>query len=373
MPHLKFSPSGSSRWLNCPGSLTLPKPTERNRSEFAAEGTAAHDLAEQCWLTGVDPSFFIDGEIQGFPVTEEMAAAVQQYMDTVEAESTGVHFVVRTEVFLTHPKVADFGGTIDCLIQSPDAISIVDFKYGAGVPVEVENNSQLLCYALLAAAECCPNQETWPRIRLVVVQPRRHHDDGPVRAWEPTTEQLDAFAARIDAAIHQKDDTFKAGDHCRWCPHKVNCPELQRLTLSLVKAEFDEASMTPEHASEVMEAAKPVGMYLKAVQDWAHGRLDKGETIPRYKLVNRFGNRRYAVDEDTVLKRCRSKKFGRKQITETKLLSPAQLEKVTGKDFVNSLCERPLLGTTVVPESDQRPAVIRQSGADEFANQETEE
>jgi hypothetical protein len=373
MPHLKFSPSASHRWLSCPGSLTLPEPERQNSSEYAAEGSAAHDLAEQCWLTGLDPSAFIDGEIQGFPVTEEMASAVQRYMDTVEAESAGANCVVRTEAFLIHPQVSDFGGTIDCLIHGPDEITIVDFKYGAGVTVEVENNSQLLCYALLAARECCPNHEAWPRIRLVVVQPRCHHEHGPVRVWEPTEAELDAFATRIDAAMQQTDATFSAGDHCRWCPHKVNCPELQQLTLEQARAEFDESDMTPERAAEVMESAKPIGMYLKAVQDWAHSRMDKGASVPRYKLVNRFGNRRYAVDEDTVVKRCKSKKFGKKQITETKLLSPAQLEKVTGKDFVNSLCERPLLGTTVAPASDRRPAVVRQSAADEFATQETEE
>lgn len=373
MPHLKFSPSASSRWLNCPGSLTLPEPTEEQTSTYAAEGTAAHELAEQCWLTGVDPSAYIGEEIEGFEVTEEMAQAVQIYMDTVEAESQAPNTLTRSEEFLVHPEEENFGGTIDCLIHSPGAITVIDFKYGAGVPVEAENNTQLLCYAFLAVLECYPDadlaQGTWPKIRLIVVQPRCHHEEGPVRSWEPPEDELGEFTRRIDDATQNVDSTFAAGEHCRWCPHKVNCPELQQLTLDQAKAEFNESGMTPERAAEVMEAAKPISMYLKAVEEWAHGQMDKGLQVPRFKLVNRYGNRRYSVDEDAVLKSCRRKKLGKKQVTETKLLSPAQLEKVVkDKNFVNSLCERPLLGTTVVPESDKRPAVERQTAADEFAS-----
>ena len=370
MPHLKFSPSASDRWLNCPGSLTLTEPSDRKTSEYAAEGSAAHSLAEECWLLGQDPGELIGTEFQGYEVTEEMANAVQLYMDTVEAESFQPNSVIRTEVFLMDPGRDDFSGTIDCLIHTPGCLTIIDFKYGAGVAVEVKGNAQLLCYAFLAVLDCFTIRNEWPKIRLIVVQPRGHHEDGPVRVWEPTDDELDDFATRLESALKQEDSGFAAGDHCRWCPHKVNCPELEKLTLEQARAEFVADSMTPERAAEVLEAAKPIAMYLKAVEQWAHGYMDKGEAIPRFKLVHRYGHRRYGVDEDTFFKRCRSRKLGKKQITETRLLSPAQLEKVADKDFVNSLCERPLLGTTVVPDSDKRPAVVRQTAEEEFANEE---
>jgi hypothetical protein len=127
----------------------------------------------------------------------------------------------------------------------------------------------------------------------------------------------------------------------------------------------------PEHLAEILDKKKAIGIYLKAVEDAVHSILENGGEIPGYKLVNAFGNRRYAVDEDTVLKKCRAAKFGKKDIYRSELLSPAQLEKVVGKELVGSLCERPLNGTTVVPESDRRPAVERQTPQQMFEEVES--
>jgi len=116
-----------------------------------------------------------------------------------------------------------------------------------------------------------------------------------------------------------------------------------------------------------MEKAKPVGMFLDAVKKWTHGQMEKGVSVPGYKLVNSFGNRQWTLDDEGILKKCKSRKINKRDATEVKLLSPAKLEKIAGKDFVASLTERPLKGTTVVPESDRRPAVERQDPSAEFA------
>ena len=44
--HAKLSASGSSRWLNCPGSVKAEEGFTDNGSAFAFEGTCAHELAE---------------------------------------------------------------------------------------------------------------------------------------------------------------------------------------------------------------------------------------------------------------------------------------------------------------------------------------
>lgn len=138
------------------------------------------------------------------------------------------------------------------------------------------------------------------------------------------------------------------------------------------RAEFKEVQteMTPERAAEVMGQAKAVSIYLDAVETWAHGQMDKGVQIPGFKLVYAYSNRAYCVDEAEILKRLKKLKVPKGEAFETKLKSPAQLEKVkgVGKEFVNAVCDRALKGTTVVPETDNRSAVVRQSAADEFAN-----
>lgn len=365
MPHLKYGPSGSSRWLACPASLNHDGDSD-TPSQAAAEGTAAHKLCQRCWLLGCEPAGFLGDDIDGFEVTEEMAQGAQLFLDTIEAvmaELGATSENVFSEVFIHSKDHPEFGGTIDILIRTESRIAVIDFKYGMQ-PVHVTGNTQLLCYASLA-------RENDEEVVVAIVQPRAHHEDGPVRSWDISSDRLDEFRQQVDAVIEAgPSETFEAGDHCQYCPRKKDCPELYQLTLKMAQDEFDDASMTPERAAELLSKKKAITGYLKAIDSYAHGRLDKGEPIPGYKLVNAFGNRRFCVDEEAIVRKCRSKKFGKKQIYKTELMSPAQLEKVVGRELVNSLVERPLNGTTVVPETDKRPAVERLDAAEEFAKEQ---
>lgn len=372
--HRKFSPSGMSRILKCPASLEGDYPDES--SVYAREGTAAHELAQVCFALDCSPADFVGREIDGFQVTEEMADAVQVYLDTIAAakkdleELTGVEPDVSIEVYIQESPL--FGGTIDCLIEADYQIAIVDFKYGAGVVVEVEQNPQLLSYAILAASHRIHEQGTKTEgATLYVVQPRATHAEGPVRIWEPTMSELSQFRQSVEAAIQSYQEggpkSFCAGDHCRWCPRKVDCPELYQLTVETARAEFKTDEMTPERAAEILGLAPALTGYLGAVENWVHGQLDKGIPVPGFKLVATWSNRKYKVDESVVLKECRKVKLGKKDIYDSVLKSPAKLEKIAGKPLVNRLVERVETGTTVVPESDKRPAVDRKTAAEEFA------
>ena len=374
--HSKYSPSSANRWLTCPGSLDEVEVQEGcDTSEFAAEGTVAHSLCEECWILGVPPHDYVgekrteDGhEIE---ITTEMADAVQIYLDVIE--SATANHIGFPEIRIEHPVLDGFGGTIDFVV--PKAGKIVDFKYGAGVVVEVEGNTQLACYALLYCVRFAETNASFTDVEVTIVQPRVNHPDGPVRTWKITAEYLRDFYDKVKAVIDgERSGELKAGDHCRWCPRAKNCPELYRLTTELAKADFAgiDEGITPEKASEVMGLETAVKTYFDAVKAWTKNQLDKGHEVPGYKLVNTYGNRAYAVSEDEVVRKCRSRKFGKKQIYKSVLLTPAQLEKVVGKELISSLVERPLRGTTVVPESDRRPAVVRDSIEHQFEGIESE-
>lgn len=363
--HSKLSPSSASRWLACPGSLTIES-DEPTGSEYAAEGTVAHRLALQCFLLGVDPSekvgttWLADGF--SIDVTEEMASHVDLYLRVIDSLGP-----VSLEHRIQHSGIQNFGGTIDCVAQG--SCEIVDFKYGAGYAVEVEQNEQLGCYALLACDAF--HGGSIVDYRLTVVQPRAHHVDGVIRTWTADRDWLIDLYERVKkAASGDRDTEFHAGAHCRWCPHRAQCPELQEMTLLTAKQEFSVPGMTPELAAKVLSKKKSIETYLEAVEQWAHGQLEKGQSIPGYKLVNTLGIRRYKFDEAKIVKVCGKAGFGKKQIYKSELLSPAQLEKVVGKELVETLAERPHTGTTVVPESDKRPAVRRMTASDEFAKLE---
>lgn len=361
--HSKLSPSGAHRWLECPGSLTLPAVPDIS-SPYADEGTVAHALAHSCWMLGVPADTFVGQprSVGGNTVviTEEMADAVEIYLDVIH----GREGKVQIENRLVHQSLEDFGGTVDCLVIG-DEVEVIDFKYGVGVAVEAEENVQLGCYGLLAWDELGRTSD----VRLTVVQPRATHPEGPVRSWVASAQWLKELMAKVHAVALGSSEEFNAGDHCRWCPAKINCPTLHDLTMQRAKEEFSPEGMTAERASELLGLRKAISAYLADVEQWVHGRLDKGLPVPGYKLVNTYGNRRYCISEEEVERRCKNRKFGKKQIYESRLLSPAQLEKVVGKELVTSMVERPHSGTTVVPESDKRPAVTRQSAAEEFAQE----
>lgn len=375
--HSKLSPSSAARWLKCPASLEGPT-AEDQSSEYAAEGTVAHKLAEHCYLLGADPFEMVglSRECDGFmfTVNDEMASAVQMLLDFVDTAREGK--LVATEARIIHPSIPDFGGTVDFVI--PTKHHLIDFKYGAGLVVDVTGddehcwngyNAQLACYALLARAHY--GWKPTVDITVTVVQPRATHQDGPIRTVVIPWNFLVRFTKEIDRVVSgERAGEFNAGDHCRFCPRRVDCPELYERTLLLAQSEFDESDMTTERASEVMQMAASIQSYLTAVQSWVHSRMEKGESVPGYKLVNRYGNRRYAFDEETIARKCRSRKFGKRAIYKMELLSPAQLEKVVGKEFIASLVERPHTGTTVVPESDRREAVQVLNAADEFSQNE---
>ena len=376
--HSKLSPSAAARWLACPASLEGPGAEDR-AGEYAAEGTVAHALAQQCWLTGFPPETFIgqprfaDGYT--IEITEEMADAVNVYLEYIEGLAGDD--TVLTETRIEHSMIEGFGGTIDCAL--PNKRHLVDFKYGAGLPVDITGggegtwngvNVQMACYAILLRDHLQFDGD----VQVTIVQPRASHPDGPIRSTTLDGGYLADLTLRI-LEVHDGDRAgeLNAGDHCRWCPRRAECPELYELTTTTAKAEFSEVEMTPETASELLSRQSAIKAFFDGIEQWVHGQLEKGVDVPGYKLVDRYGNRRYRADEDEIVRVCRNRKFGKKQIYKTELLSPAQLEKVVGKELITSLVERPHLGTTVVPESDRREAVKRLTAADEFAEENLED
>jgi hypothetical protein len=358
--HSRLSPSASSRWLSCPGSL-LVEGAKDSPSAYAAQGTVAHSIAGTCWLTGADPAGFLGRvyEQDGFAieVDQEMVDGVSLYVEVLEREG-----IYEVESRVDHSEIDDFGGTIDAVGQA----HIIDLKYGAGVMVDAEHNTQLGCYAILYCDKY--HGGNLVDVQVTIVQPRAYDPDDVVRSWTASTEWLADLKGRILRIVEEAPSQLNAGDHCRWCPHRAQCPELYEMTLLTAQREFKAPEIDPEMAAKILSKKDAIKTFIDAVEDWAHGQLEKGVEVPGFKLVNVFGNRRYSVDDATIERKCKSAGFGKKMIYKSTILSPAQLEKVVGKDLVTSLVERPHTGTTVVPVSDKREAVKRLAASDEFSN-----
>lgn len=62
-------------------------------------------------------------------------------------------------------------GTGDCVIVADDVLTVIDFKYGKGVAVSADHNSQMMLYAL-GALQLFDALYDIAEIRMVIFQPR---------------------------------------------------------------------------------------------------------------------------------------------------------------------------------------------------------
>ena len=76
-------------------------------------------------------------------------------------------------------------GTADFVIVADDVMTIIDFKYGLGVLVEAENNSQMRMYAL-GALNLFESLYEIKKVRMIIFQPRRDN----ISIAEISTEEL---------------------------------------------------------------------------------------------------------------------------------------------------------------------------------------
>ena len=150
--HAKLSASSSARWLAGPPSAMLNAKVADTASDFAREGTCAHELAEYKVnkLLGHnvrDPTEnldFFDGE---------MAECTDSYVQYIAEETAKYHQpVVMVEQRLDFSSyVPDGFGTGDCIIVADEVLTVIDFKYGKNVLVSAESNSQMMLYDIGSA------------------------------------------------------------------------------------------------------------------------------------------------------------------------------------------------------------------------------
>jgi hypothetical protein len=134
-------------------------------------------------------------------------------------------------------------GTADAVIVTDDGvIKIVDLKYGKGVLVEAEDNTQLMLYAIGGLSFDWLSSVPIHTVEAHIVQPRRNsfpsqmHRVEDLGAWVKDNEHLVARAyAGTDIAV--------PGAHCKWCPIKSTCRE--RAEANLAMASFDFAAPEP--------------------------------------------------------------------------------------------------------------------------------
>lgn len=356
--HSELSPSTTERWWNCPGSIKACRGLKQVESEYAKEGTVAHEVLERSLKNKLHPSDLVGLTIEGLEVTNEMADAVTVAYDFIRSElQMGGNLLCESRVV-----VADtIAGTLDAAIIKPfDKITVIDYKHGAGILVSAEHNYQMLCYAIGLL-----KQYEADTIELIIIQPRSPNEE-KISRWVCDKEYIETFEAELYRHIEltkEKAALINSGSWCKFCLAKPTCPELRgEISQALEVVENtglifpDAKGLALETITKILDYKELIEEWLDSVSGYALTLLENGALVPGYELAKKRGNRKW-VDEKEVIKQY-TDTLGEK-LYNVKLISPAQLEKLIGKekkDELKTLTEVPDNGFTI-KKSDVKKGV----------------
>ncbi len=375
--HAELSASSAERWMTCPGSVALSAGVPNNSSAFAAEGTAAHYIAAQCMRPGMkwaDPRASYLGKValvEGYEIDldEELIGAVEEYLEDCAADSQPGDVVFIEQSFhealaKLHPK---FGGSGDRVRWRPSTrqLRVTDYKHGAGVPVDVDDNKQLKIYAL----GCLLTNPDFnaDEVELRIAQPRCDHEAGRFRSYKfPAFDLIEYAGELIEAAKRTEEfgaDLVPSKKACKWCPANAanKCPAIEKQTHALIESDFGIAAPTAysmDQIAEFLEKAPLVEARISAIREFAYAAACRGEHVPGFKLVDKRATRKWVDEDAMVAEALKSGLIKREEVFIEKVKSPAQVEKLVGKKrfaAFGSYVEKISSGHTLAPVSDPRP------------------
>ncbi|EPY06654.1 phage-like protein [Paenibacillus alvei TS-15] len=388
--HALLSASGADRWINCPPSARLCESIPDRRSEYADEGTAAHELSELKLKRSIFPCNSkaraeLEAAMQLFTGTNEyynaeMENAVQRYVEVVEerfmeAKARSFDAVVMLEERLDFTEWVPEGyGTGDVVLIADGVLEIIDLKYGKGVPVSAVGNPQLRLYGLGAWSAY-----NWmfdiKEVRMTIVQPRLDSVSTDTLLVDELLQWAETVVKPAAALAFAGEGVFMAGSHCRWCKVKGNCRARADENMKALAHEFkDPALLSLEEIGLTLVVAEQLQAWAKDVQEYAFGQAMIGNRIPQWKLVEGRSNRTI-TDKDAAWAAFRAAKLeSDKYLKPQELYGIGELEKRIGKKELTKLLDglivKPQGKPVLVPETDPRSEL--NSLGDEFSDVEFE-
>lgn len=372
--HALLSASSSHRWLECPASAVAAEAYPQQDTEFTREGTLAHEVAETI-AAGVTDALLAEMKGPESGIDKEMVDCAEGYRDYIQehTKSDSAHVLLERRVDFS-PWVPDGFGTCDCIILQDDTMTVIDYKYGVGVPVSAVGNPQLKLYALGALNDYGFAFDV-SKVELHIYQPRINN----VSVDHLTVDELMQWAEHTVKPTAKKaaqgKGGYKAGIHCRFCPHGGKCRALSKHCTEFVETHdlrVGVPKLAPFEVAEVLAMEPVIALWLKKVKEQALTTMLDGGEVPGYKVVEgKLGNRKWS-DEMKVLDTLEAAGYELGDITETKLLSPAAMDKAIGKkkaaELLTEFIDRSPGAPTIAPANDKRPAYDRLAEAQKDFN-----
>jgi len=359
---------------------------QEDNSVYADEGTTAHEHLSGAFLMGFNPALIPD---------PFMAIHIKKVVDYLEgfAGPEEIHVEERVPLFYS----TDDGGTVDAWVHVGDHLHIADLKYGEGIAVDAEGNTQLAIYAesLIQSGAVGSSVTMDTLVSMHIMQPRCREGE-PFKQWTITRRELQDFTDPIWSSAKQHQDNVlelpcTAGPkQCMFCPVKKAglCAEHIAWAAKGLPPEIKNAVVTdsvlPDIGTLTHDQIASIAVvvlrgnfasWMKRVGEYALDQVVAGNmTVPGYKAVKGRKNKSW-TDEIEVAKLLKQK-LRKDQMVSEKLLTPTQAEALLvrmdlssrWKNKFYSLVDIPEGAPTFAKDSDKREALTPPTAESEFGD-----
>jgi hypothetical protein len=238
--------------------------------EAAAIGTAIHELAE---------AMITDGELNQVDYEDShwnMASSYVKFINELIENPRKKLIEVNVDDGLKSLHQA-LGGTADAVLVDGNHLHVIDLKTGR-VPVEAENNRQLLTYAVGVMRKFkAPSDIT---CTMHIFQPMVGHSSWTVDGARLIQHGVDLQQAAT-LALSYDAPTNPSPDACKYCRAKTICPSIRQKVQDNARKEFStDTTVTPE----MLDLAAIATSWAEAVQDAAKQQIKEMKTIEGWTL-----------------------------------------------------------------------------------------
>lgn len=327
-------PSSSARWLVCTASAKAEAAVSPLSSFYASEGNLAHNWAEvmlKSRLSGTPGKayqVFEDNVRKSGFYNPSMDEHVYEYVDFVQDLIKDYESVYGdVTYFIEHPlDLSAWGiseGTTDFVLRAGNVQVIVDFKYGEGVRVSAQGNTQQLLYHLGTGISDIENFES------IIVQPRR----GNISRWEFNSDFIAGWNASVLVpainAIREDRGEYVPGGHCQFCKFRSKCKAYLEQYKGL--SDLNDELLDDEGILDIYKRLDDIRGWANYIENLVYSQAQAGKTWEGLKWINTRG-RRSITDKKALIEKFREYNYDPAVYLTLPELKPlTALEEAVGK------------------------------------------
>ena len=372
--HALLSASGSKRWLSCTPSAkleaTLPEQKRGSSAfDFSQEGTTAHSLAEAKLR-----HYYGQIGIEEYQHEEAIIKATPYYNDDFEAHVDSYVLYVRSQIgegdtplFEQRVDFSDWVpdgfGTADVVILSKHSIRVIDLKFGKGVPVTAQDNTQLRLYALGAYSKFKEEYPDLKEVSYTIHQPRLDSISTDGTSIAKLIDWANYFVKPKAKKAWSGSGEFLPGEWCQFCRAKAQCRARSDYNTELAKQEFKTpALLNEEEVSQVLVKAQQLRTWVNDVEEFALTRaVDQGIVPPGYKLATTKTHRKIS---DTALA---ATVLVEKGMSSEIIWEPPKLKSIASLEKINKQVAAWLGELVLRPDGEPKLVKVKEDAKEDFA------